>query len=44
MARNVELLLRNPKLIDAFGRAGARIAADKFSMDAMVNGYNKLLG
>jgi glycosyltransferase involved in cell wall biosynthesis len=44
MAQQVELLLRNPKLLDAFGRASRRIAAEKFSMDQMVESYNKLLG
>ncbi len=43
MAESVELLLRNPKLLDAFGRASKRFAAEKFSMDKMAEAYARLL-
>ena len=43
MSRQVELLLKNPEMAQAFGRAGQEIARRRFSVRLMVERYMKVL-
>jgi glycosyltransferase involved in cell wall biosynthesis len=43
MSVYIESLLKNPEMAEAFGKAGQKIARQKFSMELMVEGYLKVL-